>query len=294
MNVPIHFGPAVLGAWRVRQNPQTATVRGYRGLVEAALEAGVVWVDHADIYDDGAVETLHGDALREAPEVKRRVRIITKCGVRVPSPGQKGVHTPHYRSDGAYIRASVEHSLKRLGAERIDCLLLHRPDYLMDAGETGGVLDALIDEGKVASAGVSNFTVAQIRRLQAAMRHHLVAHQLEFSLLASAALDDGRLDHAMAERMTPLAWSPLGGGRLFGDGPDRQRVAAWAGSRHPGVGLDELALRWIARHPAGIVPVLGTTRVERLRRQVQALRAPAMDIQDWYGLLQAARGVRIP
>ncbi|MCG8441636.1 MAG: aldo/keto reductase [Caulobacterales bacterium] len=289
---------AAWGAWRARHNEATATPDGYAAMLDTCRELGLTWVDHADIYDDGAVEALHGEALRARPDLRGPFRIVTKCAVRFPSPGQPGVRVHHYRSDAAFIRDQAEASLRRLGVERVDLLLLHRPDYLLLAEETAGALDALKRDGKIAAYGVSNFSVSQLALLADRAAAPIAAHQLELSPLVTVALDDGRLDQAQQIGAMVLVWSPLGGGRLFDDADPvatRTRAALTAvGERHGVADPAAAALAWVRRHPTRPLPIIGTTRADRLRAQVEGMRAIAMDPQDWYEVLEASRGGEVP
>ena len=288
---------AIWGAWRALQAETTNTPAGYAGHLRALLDLGLSWVDHADIYEDGRVESLHGEALKADPGLARETRVITKCGVRFSSPGQPGVRVPHYRSDGDFIRASVEASLERLGVEQIDLFLLHRPDYLMDPAETGEALDEMIRAGKIAAAGVSNFPLDRFDALAASMDDELAAHQIELSVLHSSPLDDGGLLDAQMRGLPILAWSPLGGGALFGEGEAAQRLAPVldeVAGRMGLAGRDAAALAWVKRCAGRVIPILGSCRQDRLCDQLAGLQAPEMEAQDWYALLQAGRGARIP
>lgn len=288
----------VWGAWRARQNPLSREAAGFAGLLARCLELDINWIDHADIYDDGAVEALHGEALAHLDAGQRqRLQVITKCGVRFPSPGQPGVHAVHYRSDAAYIQQQADASLKRLGVERIGLYLLHRPDYLMHADETARALENLVTAGKVAAYGASNFSIHQLARLQAASDLPIAAHQIEVSVCENSALDDGRMDQAAQANMPLLAWSPLAGGRLFGEvnefAPVRACLERIQLEMRAG-GIDEIALAWLKNLPAHTVPILGTMKPERLGRQINAYRQIKLDRQDWYAILEAARGAPVP
>lgn len=290
--------PAIWGAMRSRQGRDTADAAGFARMLSACLDLGVDWVDHADIYDDGAVEALHGDALQQLdPSARNRLRVITKCGVRFASAGQPGVRLHHYRADAAWLHQQVDASLSRLRVERIDLYLLHRPDYLMQAEETSRALSDLIAAGKIATCGVSNFSAAQIGTLTAAGGLKLAANQIELSPFQTDALDNGQIDLARRSAMAVLAWSPLGGQRLF-SGEDatsvrvRECLEAMS-ARLPGSpGIDAVALAWLRR--LGAIPVLGTGNLDRFRRQVSEMMAIRMDVQDWYEILEAGRGVRVP
>ena len=295
---PLAQTDLVWGAWRARQNQHTREPSGFADLLARCLDLDIDWIDHADIYDDGAVEALHGEARAHLDaEQLKRLHVITKCGVRFPSPGQPGVRTVHYRSDAAYIQQQAEASLKRLGVEQIGLYLLHRPDYLMRADETARALEDLVSAGKVAAYGASNFSIHQLSRLQAASDLPIAAHQIEISVCESSALDDGRLDRAAQASMPLLAWSPLAGGRLFGGSdafaPVRACLERVQQDMDAG-GIDEIALAWLKNLPAHTIPILGTMKPERLERQANAYRQITLDRQDWYALLEAARGAPVP
>lgn len=288
----------IWGAWRARHSDLTREPEGFARLLTLCLELGIDWIDHADIYDDGAVEDLHGKALQHLSATQRHsLRVITKCGVRFPSPGQPGVHTVHYRSDAGYIRQQAEASLKRLGVDQIDLYLLHRPDYLMQADETARALEDLHTAGKITAFGVSNFSIHQLERLRASSHLPLAAHQIEVSVGENSALDDGRLDQAARLKMPLLAWSPLAGGRLFSADGHFQRLRdrlAQTAQKMDADGIDEIALAWLKNLPARVQPILGTMQPDRLRRQVMAYRSLNLDRQDWYAILEAARGTQVP
>jgi len=285
----------VLGAWRlIDAGLDDAAVRE---LIAAAADLGITTVDHADIYGDYQVETRFGEALRTAPDLKRRLQIVTKCGIKLVS-GRRPTHRlKHYDTSRAHITASVDASLQALGVERIDLLLLHRPDPLMDADETAGALDGLIAAGKVAHVGVSNFSGAQFGLLASRLHAPLVTNQIELSLLHPAPFADGTLDDCQRLRIAPMAWSPLGGGRLFRhDDPVAGRVRGALESVRTQIGagsIEQVAYAWLLAHPARIVPVTGTTRIDRLRDAAQSVRL-SLDRLQWFALWEAATGQPVP
>ena len=255
-----------------------------------AADLGVAVLDTADIYGGGAVEPALGAAFREVPGLRERFRIVGKCGIRLVSEGSPRVAVKHYDTSGVHVRAAVEGSLRALGTDRLDLLLLHRPDPLMDAGELAGTLAALAAEGKILAVGVSNFLPAQADLLGSRLPFPLAAHQLEASLWHPGPLLDGTLDHAQTRGMRVMAWSPLGGGRE----PSRELSAALSASGTAlGLSPAQMALAWLARHPAGILPVVGTGRIDRLREAVAAM-ACDLDREAWFGLLEAATGRPVP
>lgn len=290
-------GWRLAGTWDPAEVTPAAEARG-RAAVHAAVAAGFTCFDLADIYCQGVCERIFGEALREAPGLRERLVIVSKCGIR--RAGDPAGAPYRYDFSAEHIVASCEASLRRVGIETLDVYLLHRPDYLMDPAEVAGAFDRLRRAGKVREFGVSNFAPAQVAALQATLPFPLVANQVEFSLAQLTPLTDGTLDQCLERRLTPMAWSPLAGGRL-GDGAQRVLPAqehydtaavnfeldAIAAAR--GVSRVQVALAWLLRHPAGVVPVVGSTDPARLR---EAAAADALELtrEEWYRLLVAARG----
>lgn len=288
------FSALVYGAWRMADGADTSAQTALKK-IKLCLDLGITTFDHADIYGDYRCEALFGQALQLDPGLKRQIQIVTKCGIKLISKTSPERRVKHYDTSAAHIRQSVDNSLRLLGVERLDTLLIHRPDPFMNAAETGACLDALIQEGKIAAAGVSNFSVADVNLLQSAMRHTLVTNQLEISLLAQHTFTDGSLSQCQQLKMRPMAWSPLGGGRLFGDDAAAQRLrpALSRIAKAQGVDIDAVALAWLLAHPAGIVPVVGTNHLERMARLGDAFKVQ-LDLETWYELWTLAAGKEVP
>jgi predicted oxidoreductase len=229
--------------------------------------------------------------------------IASKCGIR-----KKGDPTPEapYRYDftAAYIIGCCEQSLRRLGVETIDLYQLHRPDYLCDPEEVAGAFAKLKEAGKVREFGVSNFRPTQLGMLQKACPMRLIVNQVQVSLARLDCFDDGTLDQCLAEKITPLAWSPLGGGQLSDTMPidlrsedHAQRIALREEmeylARERASTRTVLALAWLLRHPAGIIPIVGSTKPVRIQEAAKAADF-TLSREEWYRLLEAARGQRLP
>ncbi|WP_346838769.1 aldo/keto reductase [Microbulbifer sp. SAOS-129_SWC] len=278
-----------MGLWRLAgwQYSAQETVR----LLEQLLELGVTTIDLADIYGDYRCETLFGEALKLKPELRKEMEIVSKCGIKLMGSGNDYTLN-HYDSSAAHITAAAESSLRNMGIEQMDLLLIHRPDPLMDAEELAAALDALVADGKARAVGVSNFLPHQQRLLQSRLSSPLVVNQIEVSLLHSAPMFDGQLDECQRERVIPMAWSPFAGGGLFtGDSEAALRVRAALQGLATALDMEpqQLALAWLLKHPAAMVPVLGSGRIERLRAAVGALEKP-LPREMWFELLRAARG----
>lgn len=290
------------GGWRLAGSEGRPAIEGSaHGIraLKAAVDAGINFIDLADIYGGGRCEEIVGEALRQSPGLRQRLVIATKCGIR--RAGDTSPHAPfRYDFSREHLLRSVEVSLKRMGLHEIDLLMLHRPDYLMDPAEVAGVFVDLRQAGKVREFGVSNFTPSQVGALQRAFPHPLVVNQVEISLLQTATLDDGTLNQCLELGMSPMAWSPLGRGALVQDpgslaDPRGRRVVEALGTvaRRLGTTPSVVALAWLLRHPSGILPILGTCTPERIAEQAGAASLQ-LSREDWYELLEASRGSRLP
>lgn len=270
---------------------------------EAALEAGITFFDHADIYGGTACESIFKDCLAAVPGSRERIFLATKVGIR------RG----YYDHTADYIRQSVRGSLDRLGVEYIDLYQLHRPDPLTHPAETAAVLDELVAQGLVKTIGVSNYYPQQTLALQRYLKAPLVSNQIAISLLRLQPIyegtegqgGDGVLDQCLELGITPLAYSPLGGGWLSGrrevpaDHPRREQIErVLAALREMGAAYDgatptQLALAWLLRHPAHILPLVGSNNPEHIREAAAAAAIP-LSRTDWYKLWVAARGENVP
>lgn len=280
----------IYGAWRMGNGTDNTAAHAL-AKIHACLDIGLTTFDHADVYGNYSCERLFGAALALDKSAKQKIQIITKCGILPKSDKHPERTTKHYNTSATHITASVDASLAQLGVEVIDILLLHRPDPLMHAGETGACLDGLIQAGKIRAAGVSNFKPWDVSLLQANMHNPLVTHQMELSLLARDALTDGTLAQAQQLRAPPMAWSPLAGGKLFADTPAtaalRTQLQCLADAHS--VGIEAVAVAWLLAHPARILPVMGTNNLARIAQLGDAFKV-AMPRQTWFQLLELAAG----
>ena len=272
--------------------------RGKRAVL-AAYDQGYTLFDHADIYAGGACEELFGEVLRENTGIRDQMTLLSKCGIRFS--GQPTEDAPQrYDFSRTHIVTSVEGSLRRLGVDQLDMLLLHRPDYLMQPHEVAAALDELRSSGKVAHFGVSNFSASQVEMLQSALSMPLHINQVQINIHEIGALSNGVLDQCFRIGMTPMAWCPIAGvayeawGSTFSD-DDKARIAAELSRQRERYHAEDwiIALAWLLRHPAGIMPIIGSTTPERI---VDAKSALSIDYsrEDWYRLLEARNGAPVP
>ena len=292
----------VAGTWDPSQVTPESRETGVRA-VGAAYDAGYTLFDNADIYCRGEAERILGETLKKVTGMRDRVLVATKCGIRPPGDSSPG-SPQQYDFSAGHIMNSCEQSLKRLGIETIDLYMLHRPDYLADPEEVARAFSELKASGKVRCFGVSNFRPTLVTALQVMCPMPLIAHQVEISLAKLDAFTDGTLDQCLIERITPMAWSPLAGG-LIGAGanrllpsqkvyrPDRFLAVLDATAKARDTSRSTVALAWLLKHPSKILPVIGSTKPERIR---EAAKADDLDLtrEEWYRLLIAARGEALP
>ena len=272
-------------------------------LVDTALEQGITLFDHADIYARGKSELLFGEALRQRPGLRERIVLQSKCGIRFADTPQAGMPARYDFSRG-HLLESVEGSLRRLRTDRLDLLMLHRPDPLMQPDEVASAFDALHRSGKVRHFGVSNHSASQISLLQKFVDQPLVVNQIEVSLLHHYPVSEaivanqlggdpanvaGLLDYCREHDVLVQAWSPLAGGKLSGEAA--QLVAELAQAK--GTPPEAIVLAWLIKHPAPIQPIIGTTNPDRIAACCEA-DGVKLSREEWYGLLAAVRGVGAP
>ncbi|TQJ46470.1 aldo/keto reductase [Streptomyces sp. SLBN-115] len=306
-DVRLLYGCMGLGGGWDRQPWTAADVTHAEAAVQAALDAGFTAFDHADIYRHGKSESVFGEVLARASGLRDRIVLQTKCGIALPDGDRAG----SYDLRGRTILRRVEQSLTRLRTDFIDVLLLHRPDPLARPQEIAEALRTLHEQGMVRQFGVSNMSAAQIALLRKSVDVPLVVDQLEMSLArrdwvesgvllntpawAGGGFPHGTVEYCVAHDIQVQAWGPLAQGRFTGgaDTPAARLIADLAARK--GTTPETVLLWWLQRHPAGIAPVVGTTRPERILACRDAVHGtPALTHEEWYGLWTAARGAPLP
>jgi len=278
----------IYGMWRLGDDPDTSP-KHIQAKIEACLEQGVSTFDQADIYGAYTAEGLLGAALKQAPALRGQMEIITKCDIVAPIGMHADKRVKYYDSSQPAINQAVDRSLQEMAIEQIDLLLIHRPDPLMDADETGEALDGLIASGKVKALGVSNFRPWDMDLLQSRMNNRLVANQIEISLAENTALTNGDLAYLQQHKIAPMAWSPLAGGQLLQDSQSPLGIKLKEMAAMHGVAPSSMAVAWLLRHPAAILPVMGSNSIERIKLFGEAMNVQ-LDRQSWFELLEAAMG----
>lgn len=282
----------VYGMWRIGDDADTSPAH-VQAKIEACLAQGITTMDQADIYGGYTAEAILGAGLKASPSLRDKIEIVTKCGIVAPVGRHAAARVKHYDTTAGHINASVDASLKDMGTDHVDLLLIHRPDPLIDPEETGKALDALVASGKVKAIGVSNFRPFDFSLLQSAMSNRLVTNQIELSLVATEAFTNGDLAFVQEKRVFPMAWSPLGGGSLFSAERGELLAALELIGNEQGVDSTAVAVAWLLRHPARIIPVLGTNNLARIAAASDATRVK-LDRQTWFELYTLATGREVP
>jgi predicted oxidoreductase len=260
-------------------------------LMHHCLAVGITTFDHADIYGGYTNETEFGKAFAESKIPRNELQLISKCGIQYVCENRDNV-VKHYNYSRDYIIWSAEQSLKNLQTEFLDLFLLHRPSPLMRPGEIAEAIVHLKDSGKIREFGVSNFTPSQIALLETVIP--VMSNQVEFSLTADMVMYDGTLDDCIAKQRMAMAWSPLGD--YFREANEQtNRIKAVMGQFTEKYDADEsqLLLAWLLEHPSEIYPVVGTTDPDRLKASMNATKID-LELEDWFILLSASQGYKVP
>ena len=281
----------VYGMWRLGDDSDTSTAH-VEAKINACLEQGITTFDQADIYGGYAAEGILGQAIKANPALRAQMEIVTKCDIVAPMGRYADKRVKYYDTSRSHILSSVDTSLQEMAVDHIDLLLIHRPDPLMDHRETGAALDEVVASGKVRAVGVSNFRPWDWELLQSAMKTPLATNQIEISLSEIRPFTNGDLAFHQRQDHPLMAWSPLGGGGLMtSSGGVADRLDTIASQQ--GVDRAAVAIAFLLRHPAQILPVLGTNNLDRIKRASDALKVD-LDRETWFSLYEAALGQEVP
>ena len=290
-NKEITFSPLIIGTMRLGVWGVKMTTTELEKFVAACIELGLTDFDHADIYGHYTTEDEFGKVLKNQPSWRQKIQLTTKCGIKLTSENRSNHKIKSYDSTKAHIIASAEYSLKALETDYIDVLLLHRPDYLMNPHDIAEAAETLKKDGKIKHFGVSNYTASQFDLLNSYTP--LITNQIELSILHLNALDDGTLDQCIKNNINPTAWSPFGGGSIFQNSEVErnqriQKVANALAEKH-NASLEQILLAFLLKHPSSIIPVLGTSKIERIKNALNATKIN-LTHEEWYELLEASKG----
>jgi predicted oxidoreductase len=266
-------------------------------LTEQVIDFGVTTFDHADIYGNYSCEALFGDALKLKPGIRKEMEIVTKCGINLTSDKFPERKLKYYDYGFGYIVSSVNNALKNLGTDYIDVFLLHRPAPFFDPEEVAKAFSKLKIDGKVLHFGVSNFTPMQFDMLNSYLEEKLVTNQVEISPYCLEHFENGNIDYFLKERIKPMAWSPMAGGKLMNPHEEKgQRIGQALNEVAAELNInqvDKIIYAWLLKHPASIMPVVGSGKLERIQYAVEALNLD-MSLEQWYKIYNASTGKELP
>ena len=278
----------VAGMWRM--GDWNMSVEQRITFIEQCLDLGVSSFDHADIYGGYIVEALFGDALRAQPSLRDRIELISKCGIKLTTKNRPQHAIKHYDTTAAHITGSVDESLRQLGTDYLDLLLIHRPDPLMNFDEIADTFKSLRQAGKVKHFGVSNFSRHQFEALN--KRIALATNQVEFSPLCTTPMFDETFDGLQDLGVAPMIWSPLAGGHLFNGteaNVENLRLVIKGIADALNQPFASVVFAWIMQLPCRPLPLTGSGRIEAIAVAVAGTRFK-LNHTDWYKILEAARG----
>ncbi len=282
------------GFWRLQD--WNLSVSDRLSLIEQYLELGITTSDHADIYGGYTCEKLFGEALALKPEWRDQMEIISKCGINLINDKYPDRYVKHYDTSKAHILEAVDNSISNLNCGYLDILLIHRPDPLMQVDEVAEAFEILKTNGKVKHFGVSNFTPAQFSLLQSRLDYPLVTNQIELSPLALDAMTDGSLDQCQQQRISPMIWSCLGGGRLFSETSDHaiklRQILTTVADETGAQSIEQVIYAWVLQLPSKPMPIIGSGNAERIKLAAEAERI-CLDRQQWFRVLEGAVGGRV-
>ena len=291
LGIGLSMSRIVYGMWRLTDDTDTSPVH-VQAKIETCLAQGITTIDQADIYGGYMAEEVLGMALK-GTALRDKIEIVTKCNIVAQAGRHAMARVKYYDTSRAHIIASVDASLRLMGVDYIDLLLIHRPDPMMNHLETGSTLDDIVSTGKIRAVGVSNFRPWDIDLLQSAMKSPIIVNQIEISVLHHKPFTNGDIAFLQQRGITPMAWSPLAGGRLFNAANKSLLEALDKVAERLESDVTSVAVAWLLAHPARILPVMGTNNLERMA----AFSKPTtliIDRQTWYEIYTAALGEDVP
>jgi len=282
----------IVGCMRWGVWGENFTTKQYEQIIEQCLSIGLNVFDHADIYGHYTTEADFGNALKGNSSLRNKIKIITKCGINMLTPNRPHHQIKSYDTSASHITKSVEQSLQNFNTDYVDTLLIHRPDILIDVEEVANTISTLKQSGKVKSFGVSNFTTGQVALLNKciAVEHH----QVEISVTHLNSFDDGVLDQCQLNNIEAQSWSPMGNGLFTEQNEKNTRILETATALYSiyNCSVNQILLAFLYAHPSNIVPVIGTTKFERI---AEAKKAKEIELkrEDFYKLWSASTGKEV-
>ena len=294
LNDNLSLSRIVHGYWRLRD--WNLSDDQLLKLIEQVLELGITSFDHADIYGNHTCEAYFGRALAMKPQLREKMELISKCGIKMATDYNPELDIKIYDYSTEYIIKQAETSLKNLGTDRLDLLLLHRPAPFFNPEEVAKAFDQLKSSGKVLNFGVSNFSPAQFDTLQSYLDMPLATNQVEISVSCLAHFENENTEYFLKHKIKPMAWSPLAGGAIFNPKTEKdQRLTAVLKTiaAELNTDIDLVMYAWLLKHPTGIMPIVGSQHINRIKSAVDALKIE-LSLEQWYKIYIASKGEDLP
>ncbi|MEI4802207.1 aldo/keto reductase [Bacillus sp. FJAT-51639] len=291
----LEFSRIIQGFWRLAE--WNMTDQELLSFIESCMEMGITTFDHADIYGDYTCEALFGKALQLKPSLRDNMQIVTKCGIAPPSSKFPERYVAHYNTSTEHILKSAEQSLQNLNTDYIDVLLIHRPDPFMNPAEVAEAFSRLKQEGKVRHFGVSNFLPSQFNMLSSYLDFPLITNQIEVSVMQLEHFEKGTIEQCQENRISPMIWSPLAGGEIFKKESEPilrlrhtlEKIATDCDISE----IDSIMYAWLLAHPANMLPIVGSGKLERIKTAVEATKL-TLDRQQWFTIFESSNGHPVP
>ncbi|NVJ63245.1 MAG: aldo/keto reductase [Flavobacteriaceae bacterium] len=287
MSKKVNFSSIISGTMTWGEWGKNYSTKEMASLIEHCVSIGVSTFDHADIYGDYSNEAEFGAAFKESGIERESIELISKCGIsRVCDRRNYMVH--HYNYTKEYIINSVKQSLQNLQTDYLDVLLLHRPSPLMNPYEISEAITYLKNKEMIRSFGVSNFTPSQLSMIDKQLKVEI--NQIEISLTKYDSMYNGQLDQCIEKKILPMSWSPLGTA-MNKENPKLTMTLERLAKKYS-LEVSQILIAWLVKHPAGIIPVVGTTQKDRISQALEASKVD-LELEDWFDLLEATRGHQI-
>ncbi|MBJ8027155.1 aldo/keto reductase family oxidoreductase [Bacillus cereus group sp. N21] len=287
----LEFSRIIQGFWRLAE--WNMPKQELLSFIENCMEMGITTFDHADIYGGYTCESLFGEALQLQPSLRDNMQIVTKCGIAPLSPKFPKRYVAHYNTSTKHIVKSVEQLLQNLHTDYIDLLLIHRPDPFMDPSEVAEAFTRLKQEGKVRHFGVSNFLPSQFNMLSSYLDFPLITNQIEVSAMQLEHFEKGTIDLCQEKRISPMIWSPLAGGEIFTGQNERalrlRKTLQKVANELNVDGIDIVMYAWLLAHPAKMMPIVGSGKLDRVKSAIAATKL-TLDRQQWFTIFESSNG----
>ncbi len=295
LNKDLSLSRFVHGLWRL--NEWNLNTEELTSLINQCIELGITSFDHADIYGDYSCEEIFGKALKGNAYLRNQMQLITKCGIKLISAKHPDHKIHYYDTRKAHIIHSAETSLKYFHTDRIDLLLIHRPDPLMNPQEVAEAFTKLKKDGKVLNFGVSNFTPKQFSTLQSYLDFDLATNQIEASVACMEHWENGNIDYMLEKKIHPMAWSPLAGGSIFSGNDEKSKrlrtVLEKLAMETDAEGIDQVMYAWLLIHPVKFMPIIGSGKLDRIKTAVDSSNIKLSRMQ-WFEIWEACYGHEVP